>query len=159
MADENKDDVVFDISDGDEAIGCSQDEGVPIIETSPRELEEWVVVAPRTIVSRFSMHPKEAFNVLEDLDPNEEPSWGTFVPKSHQRICSQFPGPRFAMYKFVFKEVGLRLPFTHLQRSVFGWLRLCSSQLHPNAFAFLRAFDIVCGFLEVEATLPLFFKV
>ncbi|XP_058768787.1 uncharacterized protein LOC131642566 [Vicia villosa] len=159
MADENKDDVVFDISDGDEAVGCSQDEGVPVVETSPRKLEEWVAVAPRTIASRFTSCPKEAFNVIEDLGQDEEPSWGAFVPKSHQRICSQFPGPRFAMYEFVFKEAGLRLPFTHLQRSVFSWLRLCPSQLHPNALAFLRAFEVVCGYLEVEATLPLFFRV
>src|SRR4051812_6999693 len=157
MADENKDDIVFDISDGDEAVGSQGD--ILIVETSPRELEEWVAVAPRMIASRFSTRPKEAFNVIEDLDQEEEPSWGAFVPKSHQRICSQFPGPRFAMYEFVFKEVGLRLHFTCLQRSVFSWLRLCPSQLHPNAFAFLRAFEVVCGFLEVEATLPLFFRI
>src|SRR4051812_10967769 len=137
MTDENKDNVVFDISDGDEVVGCSQDEGILVVETSLRELEEWVAVAPRTIASRFSTRPKEAFNVIEDLDPDEEPSWGAFVPKAHQRICSQFSGPRFAMYEFIFKEVGLRLPFTHLQRSFFGWLRLFPSQLHPNAFAFL----------------------
>src|SRR4051812_16001898 len=63
------------------------------------------------------------------------------------------------MYEFVFKEAGLRLPFTLLQRSVFSWLRLCPSQLHPNALAFLRAFEIVCGYLDVEATLPLLFRV
>src|SRR3954471_712846 len=157
MADENKEDVVFDISDGDEAAGSQ--ESIPVVESSPVALEEWVAVAPRTIASRFTTRPKEAFNVLEDLDEGEEPSWGGFAPKPHQRICSRFSGPRFAMYEFVFKEAGLRLPFTHLQRSVFSWLRLCPSQLHPNALAFLRAFEIVCGYLDVEATLPLLFRV
>src|SRR4051812_35639573 len=126
MADENKDDVVLDISDGDEAVGSQED--IPVVETSPQRLEEWVAVAPRLIASRFTTHPRETFNVIEDLERDEEPSWGAFVPKSHQRIYSKFSGPRFAMYEFVFKEAGLHLPFTLLQRSVFSWLRLCPSQ-------------------------------
>lgn len=63
------------------------------------------------------------------------------------------------MYEFVFKEVGLRLPFTQLQKDVFRWLQLAPSQLHPNAIAFLREFEIVCAFLEVDPSLPLFIRV
>lgn len=63
------------------------------------------------------------------------------------------------MYDFAFKEVGLRLPFTNLQQSVFNWLQLSPSQLHPNAFAFLQAFKIVYIYLDVEPTLPSLLRV
>ncbi|MCH81998.1 hypothetical protein A2U01_0002793 [Trifolium medium] len=63
------------------------------------------------------------------------------------------------MYEFAFKELGFRLPFSDLAVGVFEWLRLAPSQLHLNSLAFIRAFEIVCEHLEVEPTLPVFFRV
>ncbi|MCH81953.1 hypothetical protein A2U01_0002747 [Trifolium medium] len=65
----------------------------------------------------------------------------------------------FAMYEFAFKELGFRLPFREFAVGVFDWLRLALSQLHPNSLAFIWAFEIVRENLEVEATIPLFFRV
>ncbi|MCI57434.1 hypothetical protein A2U01_0078685, partial [Trifolium medium] len=38
-------------------------------------------------------------------------------------------------------------------------MNLAPSQLHPNLMAFLRAFELVCQYLEVEPIVPLFFRV
>lgn len=136
------------------------DEEVPFVEVpKSRRLEDWVVVVSWSIASPFSMHSKEAFSTIEDLDPSMRPSWGEFTPKSDNRICSVYPGSRFAMYGFLLKEVRLRLLLTNLQRSVFGWLQLSPSPLHPNAIYFLWAFEIVCIYLDVGPNLPLFLRV
>src|SRR3954471_7564385 len=37
-----------------------------------------------------------------------------------------------------------------------AFLNLAPSQLHPNAFAFMRAFEIVCNYLGIGATTTLF---
>ena len=51
------------------------------------------------------------------------------------------------MYEFVFEEVGMRFPFNDFQVGVFQWLQLAPSQLHPNALAFMRPFELVCQYL------------
>lgn len=62
------------------------------------------------------------------------------------------------MYEFVFKDLGFRLPFTSFQMALFTDLTLAPSQLHQNAFAFMRAFEIVCEYLRIGATVPLFMR-
>ena len=61
------------------------------------------------------------------------------------------------MYEIVFCEMGLRLPFSDFEVAVFWHLRVALSQLHPNEIAFMRAFEIVCDYLKIGATIPLFF--
>ena len=63
------------------------------------------------------------------------------------------------MYDIVFREMGLRLPFSNFEVSVFRNLRIAPCQLHPNDIAFMRVFEIVCDHLKIGATIPLFFYV
>ena len=63
---------------------------------------------------------------------------------------------QFPMYEILFRDLGLRLPFTDLQAAVFEHLHLAPSQLHPNSIAFLWAFEIVCEYLKIEDTTPCF---
>ncbi|XP_045813794.1 uncharacterized protein LOC123907539 isoform X2 [Trifolium pratense] len=58
-----------------------------------------------------------------------------------------------------FKGMGYRLPFNNLEAEIFGRLKVAPSQLHPNALAFIRAYQILCRYLEVEATVSLFFYI
>ena len=61
------------------------------------------------------------------------------------------------MYDIVFREMGLRLPFSNFEVAVFRHLRGVPSQLHSNGIAFMRAFEIVYDYLKIGATIPLFF--
>jgi hypothetical protein len=63
------------------------------------------------------------------------------------------------MYEFIFKELGLRLPFSLLATEIFAFLRLALSQLHPNAMAFVLAFEHLCEYKNVVPTCALFFRV
>jgi hypothetical protein len=63
------------------------------------------------------------------------------------------------MYEFVFKELGLRLPFSPLATEIFKYLKLAPSQLHPNAMAFVLAFEHLCEYTGVVPTRALFFRV
>lgn len=69
------------------------------------------------------------------------------------------PKDRIPMYEAVFKEVGFRLPFSPFQVSVFEWLEMCPSQLKPDSFAYLMAFELACHFLQLPATKDLFFTI
>ncbi|MCI59396.1 hypothetical protein A2U01_0080651, partial [Trifolium medium] len=61
------------------------------------------------------------------------------------------------MYHIAFQQLGYRMSFTDLETTVFEHLRVSPSQLHPNSLAFLLAFEVTAGYLEIVPTLKLFF--
>jgi len=63
------------------------------------------------------------------------------------------------MYEAIFQEVGFKLPFSTFQVRVFEWMELCPSQLRPDSFAYMIAFELVCHFLRLLATRELFFTI
>jgi len=65
-------------------------------------------------------------------------------------VCSEYENHVFPMYEVVFKDMGFRLPFSDFQRNVFCWTKLSPSQIHPNSYAFMRAFELVCNYLKVQ---------
>jgi len=44
--------------------------------------------------------------------------WEVILPSNSDRVCSQHRENKFPMYKVVFKDMGFRLPFSNLRRSV-----------------------------------------
>jgi len=60
------------------------------------------------------------------------------------------------MYQAVFKRVGVRLPFTPFERELLTEINTASAQLHPNSWAFVRAFQILCGYLGVLPSVDVF---
>ena len=49
------------------------------------------------------------------------------------------------MYQTVFKRTKLRLPFTGFERALLTEINMAPAQLHPNSWAFVRAFSILCN--------------
>jgi hypothetical protein len=118
---------------------------------------DWIAREPRKMGSEITSTSLNAFSILE-----EEPMPGNFRAYNvgpHQKICSTFHRYGFSMYEFVFKELGLRLPFSPLATEIFQYLRLAPSQLHPNAMAFVLAFEHLCEYKGVAPTRAMFFRV
>ena len=117
--------------------------------------------------SYFNAHWDEVFDGvawygLEGDAVNEEErreDWEVYIPAAVHRICSIYEADCIPVFDIWFRELGFRLPFTDLQVGIFDHLRLAPSQLHPNVIAFIRAFEIVCEYLKIGVTLPLFFHI
>jgi len=60
------------------------------------------------------------------------------------------------MYQIVFKRVGVRLPFTPFERELLTEINTAPAQLHPNSWAFVRAFQILCGHLGIPPSVDVF---
>jgi len=64
------------------------------------------------------------------------------------------------IYATLFKRVKLRLPFTHFERELLTELNIAPAQLHPNTWAFMRAFvrafQILCAHLGLPASVDVF---
>jgi len=70
---------------------------------------------------------------------------------------SSFPVDFFLMYARVMKDSCIVIPFDDLCSDVLRFLNIAPTQLHPNGWAYLRAFQFVCSALAITPTIPLFF--
>jgi len=65
-------------------------------------------------------------------------------------------GPFCFVYATLFTKVKLRFPFTRFERELLTELDLAPAQLHPNSWAFVRAFQIVCDHLGLPSSVDVF---
>lgn len=63
---------------------------------------------------------------------------------------------RFYVYSMVLSKIGVRPPFTEFGQLILDQLRLAPTQLHPNIWAFLRAFELTMRALDCPLSVPLF---
>jgi len=64
--------------------------------------------------------------------------------------------PFFYFYQVVFKSIGVRLPFSRFERELLTEINAAPAQLHPNSWAFVKAFDILFGFLGCAPSVDIF---
>jgi len=75
-------------------------------------------------------------------------------------VCTDNDGnnghPSCFIYATVFKKVKLRFPFTRFERELLTELDIAPAQLHPNGWAFVRAFQIIYTHLGHPASVDVF---
>jgi len=64
--------------------------------------------------------------------------------------------PFFYFYQVVFKCIGMRLPFSRFERELLAEINVAPAQVHPNGWAFVKAFDILCGFFGHTPSFDIF---
>lgn len=79
------------------------------------------------------------FTIIENIiDPSEGPgNWVVYQPTLGEWICLCYPQNLFSMYEYVFREMGLQFPYSDSHISVFNWVDMAPSQLHPNTISFI----------------------
>jgi len=65
-------------------------------------------------------------------------------------------GPFCFIYSTLFRRLGFRLPFTPFERTLLTELNVAPAQLHPNSWAFVRAFAILCCSLGLTPSVNVF---
>jgi len=75
-------------------------------------------------------------------------------------ICTDDQGsddtPFCFIYTTMFKKVKLRFPFTRFERELLTELDIAPTQLHPNSWAFVWAYQIICADLGHPASVDVF---
>jgi len=64
--------------------------------------------------------------------------------------------PFFFFYQTVFKRIRQCLPFTGFERELLTEINVAPAQLHPNSWAFIRAFSILCNFFGHAPSVDVF---
>jgi hypothetical protein len=85
------------------------------------------------------------------FEPVEEGEYVLDVPRSDSVT--------FFMYTKFIEDFHLFFPFTEFQKSMLSVLNVAPSQLSPNSWSFIRAFELVCYGLEIpEPSVAVFFS-
>ena len=96
------------------------------------------------------------------LQPNVDLKTVSFAPcTKFDRVCfSRTDGAGeefFYVYKALFTELRLRLPFSDFQVAILNKINAAPSQLHPNGWIFVRSFELLCQSCALIPTVPTFF--
>ncbi|MED6221333.1 hypothetical protein PIB30_053428 [Stylosanthes scabra] len=83
-----------------------------------------------------------------------------FLPCSpSERVYHKGPsGGWFFMYTCVFSDIGVRFPFTSFECSVLKQINYAPSQIYPNSWGFMRAFEILMEYLQETPSLEASYK-
>ncbi|XP_057737170.1 uncharacterized protein LOC130954448 [Arachis stenosperma] len=60
------------------------------------------------------------------------------------------------LYIAMFASLGVRIPFSPFQMVLLNRCDIASSQLHPNSWASIRCFEMVCEYLELPVSVEVF---
>ncbi|KEH15510.1 hypothetical protein MTR_0909s0020 [Medicago truncatula] len=77
-----------------------------------------------------------------------------------EKVCTMRPrGVKeiFHMYVVVLEEFGVKIPFTLFEMDVLHLLNVAPTQIHPNSWAFIRGFEILCDALDMLPSAGVFF--
>jgi len=65
-------------------------------------------------------------------------------------------GVPFYFYQTVLKRIGMRLPFSEFERELLTEINVAPAQLHLNSWAFIKAFNILCGYFGQPPSVDIF---
>jgi len=103
-----------------------------------------------------------AFRRHQTLCKSNETDVAVTTCDSDKPICRDgtlFPVPpqKFTyMYVTLFTKLGLRLPFNTFEKELLTILKVSPCQLHPNSWAFIHAFQILCTHFGITPSTNMF---
>ena len=92
----------------------------------------------------------------EDSDDSRDPDYFRILPcGSTERVCMDRAGvgpPFFYMYTCFFSDLHVSLPFDKFTMDVLRALNVAPTQVHPNTWASLQAFRLLCDTMRLRPT-------
>jgi len=151
---------ILEMSSDEESIS-SAPQGDLLILSGLEATFSWV---DRAILGLPSMFEKGEEAHLTDVvvitkSEKDHKKYHIVVPEADERPCLvAMRRPKFLfMHNYLFTTIGLRFPPTKFEMAVINHFQLAPSQLHPNAWGFIRSYEIVCCRYGVEPSLKVFF--
>ncbi|RDX98124.1 hypothetical protein CR513_18970, partial [Mucuna pruriens] len=123
------------------------------------DLQSWVDPEVRKMSSLLN-HSSSLMGMVNAICQHD-PWFVCISPcRSRESVSTALPTegkPCFYLYDTLNSKLGIRLPFTHFERVVLQALNVAPTQLHPNGWAYVRAFELLCEDLGKAPTLGVFF--
>lgn len=89
------------------------------------------------IISIFS---KEGSLNIAYFEVGELSLWGLTILGEDDIVCSEYDNLTISLYEYLFKTLGVHLPFTIFEEGVFNYLMVASSQIDPTTSTYIKAY-------------------
>ncbi|MED6159213.1 hypothetical protein PIB30_040235 [Stylosanthes scabra] len=92
------------------------------------------------------------------VNSTERVKYQVTAPSSKDRACYVHPLDISCIfvYESIFTKIGVQVPFTEFQIEVLSEFEVAPSQIHPNFWGFIRAFEVVCREFGCPTSLNVF---
>ena len=123
-----------------------------------RWVDSEVLGIPSKVTSEFLKSLREEHLLTSEGEYEEE--YYLEAPTANERVCyiNLHSGLRWMwMYNVLISKFGVHVPFTHFQFSILERTGAAPSQLHPNSWAMIRGFEVICECLDVPPSPNVFF--
>ncbi|MED6203646.1 hypothetical protein PIB30_001344 [Stylosanthes scabra] len=122
-------------------------------------VEDVVLLSKSVVDEELLASFREAHAVCSTVE--EESKYELVAPTSKERVCYYnlgHPEERhfIYMYECLFSKLAVRVPFTQFEQDVLFECRVAPTQLHPNSWGFMKAFQSVCWYLQLDLSLRAF---
>ncbi|XP_057431497.1 uncharacterized protein LOC130724309 [Lotus japonicus] len=132
--------------------------------SSSSEDYDWVNLEVRRLSSIYTS-PKSINKLRSQLSLSSKENAGKITIEEcyeDEPVCfNQAPGGSspefFYMYETLFSRLNIKLPFSEFECDVLRTLKVAPTQLHPNSWAYVRAFSILCRNYKINPSARLFF--
>ncbi|MED6155276.1 hypothetical protein PIB30_003881 [Stylosanthes scabra] len=107
-------------------------------------VEDVVLLSKSVVDEELLASFREAHTVCSTVE--EESKYELVAPTSEERVCYYnlgHPEERhfIYMYECLFSKLGVRVPFTQFEQDALFECRVAPTQLHPNSWGFMEAFQ------------------
>ena len=108
----------------------------------------------------LSYRSKLTVSDLESLPIQETNTYSFCLPEEEEPVCSVREGSHnsfFFFYVDYITRLGIHFPFSEFQTAILEFLGVAPSQLHPNGWGYVIAFEWFCKMLGLPCTTSMFF--
>ncbi|MED6140188.1 hypothetical protein PIB30_090777 [Stylosanthes scabra] len=90
---------------------------------------------------------------------NERKKYQIVAPDPEDRVCYVSPESSecIFVYESIFTKIGGKIPFTEFEVEVLRECEIAPSQIYPNSWGFIRAYEVVCQEFGIPTSLGVFF--
>jgi hypothetical protein len=84
---------------------------------------------------------------MKEKDMNPGDTYQMIPINENECVCcpaAENEKPYIMMYHDLFSQIRVRFPFSSFQMEVLNYLQVASTQLHPNGWGFVQAFETFC---------------
>ncbi|KAJ1409231.1 hypothetical protein SESBI_22956 [Sesbania bispinosa] len=92
------------------------------------------------------------------MEASHDEDYQISPPSASDRVChlGETNAGHLFMSAFMVHRLKIRLPFSAFQKSMLRHYRVAPSQLHPNAWGFIKAFEVLSVHLGITPTVGIF---
>ena len=154
------DKVYSDVLSSESDFDSDSPGSVEILMETAAPFDSEVMSHKKSIVDDIDITKVRSLRIISSTGSEDDVILEPCGPK--ERVCILRPKgvseEFFYFYPSILEDFSVRIPFTDFEVDVLKTVNIAPSQLRPNSWGFIKAFERICEVLHIVPTVGLFFS-